>query len=135
MGRSLLFHVGVSAGGAEPLIGVLLPCNIYVLGHLFSRLSVCRGLVLEFQELTPPLSQEHRHSYHYDCVLYRGEIKSGRLNYVGAIFPETDFIHTKIFLFLISSLIKWHVSRKSFLLHYDFTYDFSCTQFVSGFTV
>ena len=106
MGRSLLFHVGVSAGGAEPLIGVLLPRNIYVLGHLFSRPSVCRGLVLEFQELTPPLSQEHRHSYHYYCVLYRGEIQSGRLNYVGAIFPETDLIHPKMFLVLTSSLKK-----------------------------
>ena len=44
--------------------------NIYVMGHLFSRPWVCRGLMLEFQKSTPPRPEELRYCCCY--VLYRG---------------------------------------------------------------
>ena len=60
-----------SLKGAFPSIvfALIFPHNIYVMGHLFSRPWVCRGLVLEFQNSTPPRPQELRWVI---VVLYRG---------------------------------------------------------------
>ena len=41
--------------------------NIYVMGHLFSRPWVCRGLVLEFRNSTPPRPQELRYCCYCCC--------------------------------------------------------------------